>query len=37
MEIWFAKSASLNVYAPVFLSVPTKFGTVTVTATHFDG
>lgn len=37
MEIWFAKSGSLNVYAPVFLSVPTKYGTLTITATHFDG
>ena len=37
MEIWFAKSAPMNVYAPVFLSVPTKFGTLTITATHFDG
>jgi hypothetical protein len=37
MEIWFAKSATMNVYAPVFLSVPTRFGTLTITATHFDG
>lgn len=37
MEIWFAKSAPMNVYAPVFLSVPTKYGTLTITATHFDG
>jgi hypothetical protein len=37
MEIWFAKSAPMDVYAPVFLSVPTKFGTLTITATHFDG
>jgi hypothetical protein len=37
MEIWFAKSTSLNVYAPVFLLVPTRYGTLTVTATHFDG
>lgn len=37
MEIWFAKSASLNVYAPVFLSVPTRYGTLTIKATRFDG
>lgn len=37
MEIWFAKSAAMDVYAPVFLSVPTKYGTLTITATHFDG
>ena len=37
MEIWFAKSASMDIYAPVFLSVPTKYGTLTITATHFDG
>ncbi|MFM2278427.1 MAG: hypothetical protein RLZZ444_658 [Pseudomonadota bacterium] len=37
IEIWFAKSAILNVYAPVFLSVPTKYGTLTMRATRFDG
>jgi hypothetical protein len=37
MEIWFAKSAPMDVYAPVFLSVPTKYGTLTITATHFEG
>lgn len=37
MEIWFAKSTSMNVYAPVFLSIPTKYGTLTITATHFEG
>ena len=37
MEIWFAKSERMNVYAPVFFSVPTKFGTLTMKATHFDG
>jgi hypothetical protein len=37
MEIWFAKSTPMNVYAPVFLSVPTRYGTLTITATHFDG
>jgi hypothetical protein len=37
MEIWFAKSTPMNVYAPVYLSVPTSFGPLTITATHFDG
>lgn len=37
MEIWFAKSTPMDVYAPVFLSVPTKYGTLTVTATRFEG
>lgn len=37
MEIWFAKSASMNVYAPVYLSVPTSWGPLTIRATRFDG
>jgi hypothetical protein len=37
MEIWFAKSPRLNVYAPVYLSVPTKFGLLSITATRFEG
>ncbi|MBL0372645.1 DUF3108 domain-containing protein [Rhizobium sp. KVB221] len=37
MEIWFAKSGPMNVYAPVFLSVPTKYGTLTIRATRFEG
>jgi hypothetical protein len=37
MEIWFAKSAAMNVYAPVYLSVPTSWGPLTIRATHFDG
>lgn len=37
MEIWFAKSERMNVYAPVFFSVPTRFGTLTMKATRFDG
>jgi hypothetical protein len=37
MEIWFAKSERMNVYAPVYFSVPTKFGTLTMKATRFDG
>lgn len=37
MEIWFAKSERMNVYAPVYFSVPTRFGTLTMKATRFDG
>ena len=37
MEIWFAKSPAMNVYAPVYLSVPTKYGPLRMQATHFDG
>jgi len=37
MEIWFAKSAPMNVYAPVYLSVPTSYGPLTIKATHFGG
>ena len=37
MEIWFAKSDRMNVYAPVYFSVPTRFGTLTMKATRFDG
>jgi hypothetical protein len=37
MEIWFAKSEKMNVYAPVYFSVPTRFGTLTMKATRFDG
>jgi len=35
MEIWFAKSDRLNVYAPVYITIPTKYGTVTVTAVKY--
>ena len=37
MEIWFAKSERMNVYAPVYFSVPTRFGTLTMKASRFDG
>jgi hypothetical protein len=37
IEIWFAKSAPMQVYAPVYLSVPTSYGPLTIKATHFDG
>lgn len=35
MEIWFAKSDTMNVYAPVYVRVPTKYGTVTITAVKY--
>ncbi|MEA3533787.1 DUF3108 domain-containing protein [Rhizobium sp. CC-YZS058] len=37
MEIWFAKAEAGNVYAPVYVRVPTKYGPVTVWATRFKG
>jgi hypothetical protein len=37
IEIWFAKSAKLDVYAPVYLAVPTKYGVISITATRFEG
>ena len=37
MEIWFAKAEEANVYAPVYLSVPTSYGPLTIKATHFGG
>lgn len=37
MEIWFAKAETVNVYAPVFVRIPTKLGPVTVSATRFGG
>lgn len=35
VELWFARSESAGVYAPVYARVPTKLGPVTVTATRF--
>jgi hypothetical protein len=35
MEVWFARSPSADVYAPVYARVPTKIGPVTVRATRF--
>ncbi len=35
IEIWFAKSPLADVYAPVHLKVPTKFGDLTVSAKRF--
>nr|WP_275791174.1 DUF3108 domain-containing protein [Rhizobium gei] len=37
MEIWFAKAEAVNVYAPVYVRIPTKLGPVTVWATRFGG
>ncbi|MDX3929739.1 MAG: DUF3108 domain-containing protein [Shinella sp.] len=37
MEIWFAKAEDVNVYAPVYVRIPTKYGPVTVSATRFGG
>lgn len=37
MEIWFAKTATLKLYAPVYAKIPTRYGTVHVTAEKFDG
>ncbi|MGV8939137.1 MAG: DUF3108 domain-containing protein [Allorhizobium sp.] len=37
MEIWFAKTNSLNVYAPVYARVPTRIGEIYVTAVAFGG
>ena len=35
MEIWFAKADAMKVYAPVYVTVPTKYGTVTITAVKY--
>ncbi len=37
IEVWFARSPSADVYAPVYARVPTKIGSVTVWATRFGG
>ena len=37
MEIWFAKADAANVYAPVYVRIPTKLGPVTLSATRFGG
>jgi hypothetical protein len=36
MEIWFAKADAANVYAPVFVSIPTQYGTVTIKAVKYS-
>lgn len=35
MEIWFAKAAAANVYAPVYVRIPTQYGPVTITAVKY--
>jgi hypothetical protein len=37
MEIWFAKADVMKVYAPVYVRIPTKYGTVTITAVKYGG
>ena len=37
MEIWFAKTDSLPLYAPVRARIPTRYGPVDVAAIKFDG
>ncbi|TWF50331.1 DUF3108 domain-containing protein [Neorhizobium alkalisoli] len=37
MEIWFAKSAVANVYAPVYARIPTKMGQLYVKAVKYGG
>lgn len=37
MEIWFAKTALLKVYAPVYARVPTRMGPLYIRAVRFDG
>ena len=35
MEIWFAKADGANVYAPVYVRIPTEYGMVTITAVKY--
>lgn len=37
MEIWFAKTNGMKLYAPVQARIPTRYGPVYVTAVKFDG
>ncbi|MFK0383680.1 MULTISPECIES: DUF3108 domain-containing protein [Rhizobium/Agrobacterium group] len=37
MEIWFAKSDAMDVYAPVYAVIPTRVGQVYITATKYGG
>ncbi len=37
MEIWFAKADAANVYAPVYVRIPTQYGPVTITAVKYGG
>jgi hypothetical protein len=36
MEIWFAKADAANVYAPVYVRIPTQYGPVTITAVRYS-
>lgn len=35
MEIWFAKADAVNVYAPVYVRIPTDFGPLSISAVKF--
>ena len=35
MEIWFAKADAVNMYAPVYVKIPTYYGIVTISAVKF--
>ncbi|MDI7862591.1 DUF3108 domain-containing protein [Rhizobiaceae bacterium n13] len=35
MEIWFAKAENVNVYAPVYVRIPTDYGPVAISAVKF--
>jgi hypothetical protein len=35
MEIWFAKADVMNVYAPVYVRIPTQYGTVIIRAVKY--
>ena len=37
MEVWFAKSSEVKVYAPVYARIPTRIGQVHITATRYGG
>jgi Protein of unknown function (DUF3108). len=37
MEIWFAKAGALPLYAPVRARIPTRYGTVDISAVRFGG
>lgn len=37
MEIWFAKTGNLKLYAPVYAQVPTRVGPLRITAVNFGG
>lgn len=36
IEIWFARSARINAYGPVHVSLSTRYGALKITAAHFD-